>query len=698
MDIFAFIHTSDPTKVKVVERERKEDELRLLETTVSHTVPLLPVAPDRGESELDANVDKLLDEGGSGAQAEQGDSASGEGEQGMNIQPVTKTTDDVAEDVIPLQPRHLKKRKILVSDAGGPSHPLKKLRKDHETPRGTSVEGKSMSAVQRLFARALQNAEVRGEPIPTMPFITSSVSAMSERKGEGHTDSITRRNLLTISALQRPFAPIIIAATTITSTADPAVVVKEKIVKPSLFAAESTSADGTDPVMAGLTVLTGSDFLVGGIRTVINPDSNLQKTYVPQWNVTNGSRLDDGGVCHEMVNEFALPKFFASVRGMKHDQIFTEFNVGVAPQMSLSAEVRMHAEYNIREKMRLKSVVKKKNQFLKARDEEIKNLKARLLLNEAEATKAIRLHTKVSKLETLEKSLRDEVNALNERNSILKKERNALDVKVTNLEAIVDAQLKVVNYKFDNLYVDFVEMTLHLEEKFYLHLLTTIIGRRWILTHGMELSVVKCLNSPEYLSALGIAVSKAIEKGTQDGLAVGITLDREGRALTDVAAHNPSADIEAVKNILRLEEHLAERLGLNESQPHIDQLMVPIHHSPDKTVVGAFTLSLALDVFDARVWRIRENIMSHRSLFQDIYIPLAKILSAAALTGMEGTSNVVHATADITTTLFVTLASAGTVTPLFVDDYGVMGMNDQLAIDEDANHFPNVDDAELNIP
>nr|GEY36297.1 hypothetical protein [Tanacetum cinerariifolium] len=72
-----------------------------------------------------------------------------------------------------------------------------------------------------------------------------------------------------------------------------------------------------------------------------------------------------------------------------------------------------------------------------ARDEEIKNLKVQLLLKEAEATKAICLRAKASKLETTKKSLRDEVNALNEHNNILEKERKALDVKVTDLEAIV---------------------------------------------------------------------------------------------------------------------------------------------------------------------------------------------------------------------------------------------------------------------
>nr|GFA50360.1 hypothetical protein [Tanacetum cinerariifolium] len=129
----------------------------------------------------------------------------------------------------------IKKRKTIVADDGGPSHPPKKLREDHGTPSGASVGGKSRSAVQRSFAGVVQNAEVRGEPIPTFPFVTSSVSATPEREGEGRTDSITGLNLRTISAPQRPFVPVIIAATAITSTADPAVAVKEKLLNPLYF-------------------------------------------------------------------------------------------------------------------------------------------------------------------------------------------------------------------------------------------------------------------------------------------------------------------------------------------------------------------------------------------------------------------------------------------------------------------------------
>ncbi|GJZ27917.1 hypothetical protein Tco_0572564 [Tanacetum coccineum] len=714
MDIFAFIHTPDPTKVKVVERERIKDEPRLLEVTVGRTVPLLSVAPDRAESELEASVDKLFDEGGSGNQAEQGDFAGVK--EGANIQPVTEATDTVAED--------------------------------------------------RLLAGAVLNAEVRGEPIPTLPFVTSSVSATPGHEGEDHTDSVVRPNLRTIGASQRfvissdsshhsgtnvaeaqvdslirSSAPIMKTVTIVTSTVDTATATKEKSAKPSPFSAESSSAGGAEP-NTGIFL----DLFWQRLSRWWYPHSDLQKTYVPQWSVTNGSRLDDGRICCEMVDEFAPPKFFASVRGMEHDQLITEFNVGAACQMSLSAEVRMRAEYNVKERWRLKSIVEEKDVLLKARDEEIGNLKAQMLLKEAEAAEAIHLRAEASTFETMEKSLRDEVNALKERNTILEKERNALDVKVTGLEASTmdkeheltnmnaqltsvksqndnltnqvhelevfsarlqerlssyenlterleefqDAQLKIVNDKFDKLYADFVEMALHLEERFYPHLLTTISGRRWLLTHGMELAITKCLHSPEYLSALGAAIGKAIEKGMQDGLSARITHGTKGPT--------KDASVDTLMNILRLEETLAERLGLTESQPYVDQLMVPIHHSPDKVIVGATAPSLALHVSSIRVRKIRENIVSQRSALRDVFVPLSEPFSAKVLTSVEGTSDSVPATADTTTALSITLASANTIAPISVDDYEVVGTDNQADADGNAEPFPNVDDAELNIP
>nr|GEV27023.1 transposase (putative), gypsy type [Tanacetum cinerariifolium] len=599
------IRTVDPTKVRIGERRRDEDEPKLLGTTIGRVVPLLLVAPDHSSCELEASMDKLFDERGSGEQAKQGHFASGE--QGVGIQ--------------------------LVSGGRG----------------------------------------VRGEAIPTLPFVTSFVSATPEHEGEGHTDSVIGLNLRTISTLQRfilysdsshhsganiaedeadsfvrPPILVITAATTVTPTADPSMVVKEKIVKPSLFSIDFASA-GTNPAMGGFADLSGSDFLVGGIRTIMSPKIDVKNVY-----------------------------FFASIRGMEHDQLFTDFNVRAARQMSLSVEVRMRAEYNIKEKRRLASVVEEINQLLKSRDEEIENLKAQLLLKESEAIEAIRLRVEASQFKVTEKSLQDEVNALNGRNTILEKERNALDVKVTDLEAIVasqkrkladsnaqltriksqnddladqvhelqvssfnlkeklstfenlterleefhDAQLKVVNDKFNKLYTDFVEVTLHLEERFYPHLLITIAGRRWLLTHGIELAIAKCLNSPEYLSAREIAVNKAIEKGMQDGLAARITHGREGRVLTDVAAHNPFAEADYVSALQQL---------------------------------------------------------------QSVNFPLLAKLKANKDSSIEALMNIMRLEEPLAKRL---------------DDYGVMGMDDQLVVNENegANPFPNVDDAEPNIP
>nr|GEW84007.1 hypothetical protein [Tanacetum cinerariifolium] len=652
IDLFSFIHTADPTKVRVGERQRAKDKPRLIDTTVGRVVPLLPVAHAHSSSELAASVEKLFDEGVSSGHVKQGDSASGG--QGAGTQLVGGTAEVTAEDVASLLPRRQKKRKA--------------------------------DAVQRLLAGAVQNAEVRGEVAPTLPFVTSYVSATPEHEGGDHTDSASRADLRTFGPPPRPSALVVAAAITTTSIVDPAIVVKEKTVKPSIFSADSASAGRTNLAIGDFTDLSGYDFLVGGIRTVISIDTDIQKVYMPYWSVTNGARLDDGRIFCEMVDE---------------------------------------------ERRRMKSVVEEKDTLLTARDEEIRSLKAQLLLKEVEAAKAIRLCAKDSNFKAVEKSLQGEVEALKERSYTLEKEKNELNVKVADLAASVkvkeqevadlDAQLtsvkshndslvdqlekfqneqmRVVNDKFDKLHADFVEMALHLEERLYPYLLTTISCRMWLLAHDVDLAIVECLNSPEYLSALGAAISKSIENGMQDGLAAGIDHGKEGRVLTDVAAYNPSmeddyvsalqdlhnvnlpllselkvnkdASVETLMNILRLENVLAERLGLNDSQPRVDQLM-----------------------------KIKNNIANQRSALRDVFVPLVEPFSSAVLMGTEGTPSTA---AGVTTALSMAFASTSFVPLLSTNDYEIMGVVGQggasaksQVVSEHADPFPNVDDVDLN--
>nr|GEZ06572.1 hypothetical protein [Tanacetum cinerariifolium] len=45
MDFFAFIKVADPTKVKVVKKERAEGDAKLMDSTIGRVVQLLPIAP-----------------------------------------------------------------------------------------------------------------------------------------------------------------------------------------------------------------------------------------------------------------------------------------------------------------------------------------------------------------------------------------------------------------------------------------------------------------------------------------------------------------------------------------------------------------------------------------------------------------------------------------------------------------------------
>nr|GEU32109.1 putative reverse transcriptase domain-containing protein [Tanacetum cinerariifolium] len=194
----------------------------------------------------------------------------------------------------------------------------------------------------------------------------------------------------------------------------------------------------------------------------------------------------------------------------------------------------------------------------------------------------------------------------------------------------------------------------------------------------------------KYLTALGAAINRTIKKGMQSGLAVGIDHVKEGMSLADVAAYNPDAEVdfntalqelcevefpllaelksyknastEDIMNVIRLEGAIADAPGMNDLQPDIEHLKVHIHRSKDQVT------------------------------------PLSEPLSITSLMGTEGTSNVMPTTADTTTTLSATLASASTIAPISVDDYEVMGTDDQAGADGNAKPFLNVDDAELNIP
>ncbi|GKD73995.1 hypothetical protein Tco_1332277 [Tanacetum coccineum] len=122
-------------------------------------------------------------------------------------------------------------------------------------------------------------------------------------------------------------------------------------------------------------------------------------------------------------------------------------------------------------------------------------------------------------------------------------------------EVVQDEQVKVLSDRVAGLDAELIGVALHLDEEFYPYFLTTIAGRRWIISRGFRLAVMKCLQSPEYVAALGTAIGLAIDKGIQTRLAAGIDHGRAGRSLTEVAAYDTSKDasIADIMSLLHLE-------------------------------------------------------------------------------------------------------------------------------------------------
>ncbi|GJQ89303.1 hypothetical protein Tco_0000442 [Tanacetum coccineum] len=744
---------------------------------------LLPTSVPRPSGELSASIERefIEDAGGSGGGDQEVASVDGHG----NVGPIVPTTDNIATETEASGPKLSKKKRVTRESKSTPvaSHPPKRLMANYGTTGGSAAGGKSPSVLNRLTQDSRLTVEQGVPALPTLPFITSYVTASPLEEGEDHTDSVTGPSLRTVGpsarfvvlsdsshhsgaksadpevdSFVRSVAPVMTTATTVTAfvsnaattTATPIDVVKDKDVPtPSIFSG-SSSSDKTDRTLILFTGKSGSDFIAGSIRAGGDTNVDLQEIYIPEWSVTKGFELNDGRSCANMIDHFTPPAFFKTVRGMEHEQLFAEFNVSAARNLSLSSEVRMRAEYNILEKRKWKSLAEEKNNLLQVKDKEIEELRSQLLQAKDESMEVAQLRTQVSSLEAIEGSLRGEVASAKEHNGFLEQKRSALKLKVTGLESIIaekgrelsdlgtsssslrsqnqslvheletssaglrekletyegsmkqleefqDNLMKPLEARLAEIDVDFTSCCMHFQENFHSHLLNSIAGRRWLLTYGMKLLMAKCLNSTEYMEALGNAFGRAIEKGMQEGLAAGIEHGQARRCLSDLEAYNPSTEADFnsdvcdlcgldfpllqelsakkdastwdVMDLLRLDDAVAEVLGMTDLQPDVGQLMVPVHHKQDKVVIGSQALSVALETCHSRVRKMERNLTERLPFLKDVFVSIDHPVSAEALTILPETSTEPPVTALITTALSTVVIRPNSDPFLLVEDY-----------------------------
>ncbi|GJY42601.1 hypothetical protein Tco_0430814 [Tanacetum coccineum] len=549
MDLNAFIRTADPRKVRIVERARAEYERPIVTMAKHRTVTLLPTSVVRSSRELSASVEREF-------------------------------VGDPVKAEIP-RPKRSKKKRVTYDSEGLPaaSHPPKRLRADYGTTGGSATGA-----------------------LPTLPFITSSVTASPLEEGRDRTESVTGPSLRTIG----PSARFVVLSDSShhsgAKSADPevdflvrsaALVMtvhgmehEQLFTEFNVSAARNLSLSSEVRMRAEYNILEkrkwrslaeeedilleAKDKEIADLKSQLlkakEESAEVEEIYVPEWTVTKGFELNDGRLCANMIDHFTPTFFFKTVRRIEHEQLFTEFNVSAARNLSLSSEVRMRAEYNILEKRKWRSLAEEKNILLEAKDKEIEDLKSQLLKAKEESAEVTQLRAQVSGLEATENSLRGEVASAKDHNVLLEQECNSLKLKVTGLESTIaekdhelsdlgasssslksqnqslvreleissadlreklemyEGSLKKLKEFQDNLMgpfrtrlaeidANFTRCCMRFQESFHPHLLNVVAGRRWLLTHGMKLIVVKCLNSNEYMEALGHAFGRAIEKG-----------------------------------------------------------------------------------------------------------------------------------------------------------------------------------------
>ncbi|GKC71171.1 hypothetical protein Tco_1117054 [Tanacetum coccineum] len=186
-----------------------------------------------------------------------------------------------------------------------------------------------------------------------------------------------------------------------------------------------------------------------------------------------------------------------------------------------------------------------------------------------------------------------------------------------------------------------------LEEEFYPIYLTTLAGRRWLLTHGIQLALLKYLKYPKYQSTLGHALVQAVDFGMLKGLEAGYEHRTARMNLSAVDAYNPEvtkasyinvvkalkdvdfplvnllnskkdAGMDEVLDCFLLDKPLAGLLEDTYLPSCIEQLSVPIYHAGDKTAIGETSLSFALMNVHAHAEGVKKHAAALRRLMMEI--------------------------------------------------------------------------------
>nr|GEU75662.1 hypothetical protein [Tanacetum cinerariifolium] len=425
--------------------------------------------------------------------------------------------------------------------------------------------------------------------VATLPFITSSVSLTPERERDDEVTYVIRAGTEPIPR--------------------------------SIFRDSASTSEASQDI-AGPSHPVGTELFADSFFVLQDAESEtFRQTYIPKWNVTNNSALD-----HLDVFRAARQTFLSTMVRLRLEHELRgrrKFEDKCAMQAGWLKDIDVDIT-NLKARLSLKEAEAAKAICLRGqiatveaakatRASELEGLKKQNAALEGQATalesaavtkdyelassnthiakltqdlsnlqlSCDELSIKASSLEFEKDKLVYQVSKLEDTCSELRDEVSGYKLFKEQIEVVRDVHVKVLSDRVTELDANLMRMALHLDEEFYPCFLTTIVGRRWIFSRGIRLVVMKCLQSPKYLAALGGAIGCAIDKGIQGGLAAGIDHGKVGMDLTDVAAYDLlrrliiSPLIADIMGLLHLEGLAAEAPEAGQLKPSPEQLMLP---------------------------------------------------------------------------------------------------------------------------
>ncbi|GJV16919.1 hypothetical protein Tco_1362242 [Tanacetum coccineum] len=260
-----------------------------------------------------------------------------------------------------------------------------------------------------------------------------------------------------------------------------------------------------------------------------------QVVFKPGCGVTNSCRLDTSDACQDVVDHIVLSGYFSELRHLPNDDFLSQYNINLARQVTMGSQLRLRFEQEVRLRKRVMEKIAKREQRIQAREEDIKRLDAEVKSLKAVETEVHGLCNQAQNLKTLLEVEVDMKKATEARNADLAKEAQVTgeekikaafkefkrleDEKVEQRCAEMDARLDALSIDFD--------------KELYPHMLTAIVGRRWVIRHGLRLAIMKFAESTDLRQAFADVVSAGIVKGMSEGLKYGV---EHGGAKLDLAA------------------------------------------------------------------------------------------------------------------------------------------------------------------